>query len=114
MSTHAHDDLRAERGDTCDSRCVRTRRDFCKALAFATAVAAAPLTLSVLPVAARERESTSPKQATPQPVVSFHLDQPYLDVTGRDVPYRPATGLRSARVIGELSDEALQYLLYRV
>jgi hypothetical protein len=40
------------------------------------------------------------------PVVSFHLDQPYLDMTGRGVPYIPPPGMRSGQSIADLSEHA--------
>ncbi len=42
------------------------------------------------------------------PVVSFHLDQPYLDLTGRGIPYLPPAGLRSAQPLAQLSEYALR------
>jgi hypothetical protein len=41
------------------------------------------------------------------PVLSLHLDQPYLDPTGTAEPYRPAAGLRSADAIAGMSDMEL-------
>ena len=41
-------------------------------------------------------------------VVSFHADRPYLDVTGRGVPYVPPQGLRSADVLSGLDETALR------
>jgi len=41
----------------------------------------------------------------PEPVVSFHMDQPYLDMTGTAVPYLPPAGTRSGQPIAELSVE---------
>jgi hypothetical protein len=31
--------------------------------------------------------------APARPVVSFHMDQPWLDLSGRSVPYIPAAGV---------------------
>jgi hypothetical protein len=45
-----------------------------------------------------------------QPVVSFHLDQPYFDLTGLEKPYVPPVGMRSAEPLAALSDEALSRL----
>ena len=42
-----------------------------------------------------------------RPVVSFHLDQPYFDITGLEKPYVPPVGMRSAEPLAALSDEAL-------
>ncbi|MEJ1962376.1 MAG: hypothetical protein WDO56_12875 [Gammaproteobacteria bacterium] len=41
------------------------------------------------------------------PVVSFHLDQPYVDLTGLETPYVPPAGMRSGEPLAALSDEAL-------
>jgi hypothetical protein len=41
-------------------------------------------------------------------VVSFHADRPYLDVTGRGVPYIAPQGLRSADVLSGLDETALR------
>ena len=38
------------------------------------------------------------------PVVSFHLDQPYLDLTGQDVPYVPPAGCRAGDALAALDD----------
>jgi len=40
-----------------------------------------------------------------EPVVSFHMDQPYLDMTGTAVPYHPPAGTRSGQPIADLSVE---------
>jgi hypothetical protein len=39
------------------------------------------------------------------PVVSFHLDQPYVDITGVAEPYRPPAGARGGAPLAGLSDE---------
>jgi hypothetical protein len=41
------------------------------------------------------------------PVVSLHLDQPYLDLTGTAEPYRPPAGMRSADALAHMSDMEL-------
>ena len=41
------------------------------------------------------------------PVVSFHLDQPYFDLTGLEKPYIPPVGMCSGEALAGLSDEAL-------
>ncbi len=38
------------------------------------------------------------------PVVSFFLDQPYLDTTGLATPYQPPVGLRGGRSLAELTE----------
>lgn len=95
-----------------------TRRGFCKKVALVGTVAAvsglAGPACAVTAIFERQRAGAS-AQPVAQPVVSFHLDQPYLDSTGNGVPYRPPAGLRSAEGIGEMSEEALRaLLLYRL
>lgn len=41
------------------------------------------------------------------PVLSLHLDQPYLDPTGTAQPYRPPAGMRSAEALACMSDMEL-------
>lgn len=41
------------------------------------------------------------------PVLSFHLDQPYLDLTGGAKEYRPPIGARGGAAVAELSDAEL-------
>ncbi len=45
------------------------------------------------------------------PVVSFHMDQPYLDMTGMAIPYYPPPGMRSADGAARLSEEAFRSML---
>ena len=40
-------------------------------------------------------------------VLSFHLDQPYVDTTGEAKPYLPPAGARSGAPLAALSDEQL-------
>ena len=49
--------------------------------------------------------TANPKGPRPEPVVSFHMDQPYLDMTGTAVPYIPPAGTRSGQPLSELSVE---------
>jgi len=44
----------------------------------------------------------------PVEVVSFHMDQPYLDTTGKAAPYHPPSGARSASPVAHLSEEAFR------
>jgi len=37
-------------------------------------------------------------------VVSFHLDQPFVDFSGQCQPYRPPAGCRSGEPLANLSD----------
>lgn len=42
------------------------------------------------------------------PVVSIHMDQPYLDLTGRAVPYHAPQGMRSGEPLAHLNEEAFR------
>lgn len=46
-----------------------------------------------------------------RPVVSFHMDQPYLDMTGTAIPYYPPPGLRSGDSAARLSEEVFRGML---
>jgi len=43
-----------------------------------------------------------------RPVVSFHMDHPYLDWSGTAVPYYPPPGVRSGQVLANLDEESLR------
>lgn len=45
------------------------------------------------------------------PVVSFHMDQPYLDMTGTAIPYYPPPGVRSGDAAARLSEEMFRSML---
>jgi hypothetical protein len=42
------------------------------------------------------------------PIVSFHMDQPYLDTSGTALPYDPPRGMRSGAPVAHLSEEAFR------
>jgi hypothetical protein len=44
-----------------------------------------------------------------QPVVSFHMDQPYLDWSGTAMPYYPPPGIRSGQIVANFYDESLRF-----
>lgn len=44
-------------------------------------------------------------------VVSFHMDQPYLDMTGTAIPYYPPPGVRSGDSAARLSEEVFRGML---
>jgi hypothetical protein len=48
---------------------------------------------------------------SPSPVVSFHVDAPYLDLSGQGVPYRPPAGARGGEAIARLTETELHSLL---
>jgi hypothetical protein len=44
------------------------------------------------------------------PVVSLHMDRPYLDLTGQAWAFAPAAGTRSAAVLADLTEEQHRWL----
>jgi len=74
-----------------------TRRAFARMLA--TATAAFAITSGKIALA-----SAVPSIGS-RAIVSFHMDQPYLDRTGTAVPYYRPAGARSAQSAGLLSEE---------
>jgi hypothetical protein len=78
-----------------------TRRDFVAKLAVAgAAIGAFSIARGAICVAA----PPAPRPA----IVSIHMDQPYIDVTGTAMPYRPPQGVRSAAAVAHLSEEAFR------
>jgi hypothetical protein len=77
-----------------------TRRDFVAKLAVAGAAIGAFST-------ARGAICAAAPPARPA-VVSIHMDQPYIDVTGTAMPYRPPSGARSAEPVAHLAEEAFR------
>jgi len=73
-----------------------TRRCFVSSLAGAGAAIAAA---SIAPV-----EMCAAAARARGPVVSIHMDQPYIDPTGRAIPYIPPDGLRSAAPAAHLTE----------
>ena len=80
-----------------------TRREFVAQLAAAgAAVAALPAKLgAAIP-------STPNPAVSIHPVVSIHLDQPYIDVTGRAVPYLPPPGVRAGAPVEHMSEQQMR------
>jgi hypothetical protein len=89
---------------TSNITCWLTRRRLLGRLAVAGAAAGAAWLIPggvPLLAAADSREF-------PVEVVSFHMDQPYLDTTGKAAPYHPPSGARSASPMAHLSEEAFR------
>ena len=89
-----------------------TRRLFVHASLLVGALAILPkaaYALAERTMDARDASNRLPR-GTPRPVVSFHMDQPYVDYTGTAEPYVPPAGARSAQFIASLSDEAIATL----
>ena len=83
-----------------------TRRDFISELAFAGA-AMAPM--AMLPAGIFGPGPMCARAA----VVSIHMDQPYLDTTGRALPYVPPNGVRAGAPVAHLSEaEFHRYFAY--
>jgi hypothetical protein len=59
-----------------------------------------------------ESGSGSDAQSPQAPVVSFHLDRPYLDLTGVGKPYIPPAGMRSGAPLAALSEEEVLSRFY--
>jgi hypothetical protein len=74
-----------------------TRRDFIGELAAAgAAMAAIPTTVFAAIPHARSA------------VISIHMDQPYVDATGRALPYLPPDGLRGGTPVADLNETEFQ------
>lgn len=89
-----------------------TRRWFVQAGLLIGALALLPKAVHAFaadPQAARNAPS-EPSRLTPRPVVSFHMDQPYVDHSGTAQPYVPPAGARSAEHIASLNDELIATL----
>ncbi len=76
-----------------------SRRRFLRDASFAGGVFAMAPTLAL--------PSPSAVLALGGPVLSFHLDQPYLDLTGEARIYRPPAGARGGAPIEASSDAEL-------
>ncbi|MEJ0034778.1 MAG: twin-arginine translocation signal domain-containing protein [Gammaproteobacteria bacterium] len=84
-----------------------TRRDFLARTTAAGSLAGAGLSLAWVSAAAPATNVVAPRIRKARSVVSFHLDQPYLDPTGEAIPYLPPAGLRGADALARLSAEDL-------
>ena len=82
-----------------------TRRDFVAKLAVAGAAIGA---FALAPGAAWLAEESASCVQSRGPVVSFHMDRPYLDPTGTAMPYRPPSGARSGAPAARCSEEVFR------
>jgi hypothetical protein len=82
-----------------------TRRDFVVTLGVAGAVIGA---FALAPGAAWTPEASASPERSRQPVVSFHMDRPYIDPTGTAMPYRRPVGARSGAPAARFSEEAFR------
>ena len=82
-----------------------TRRDFVAKLAVAGAAIGA---FALAPGAAWTAEASASPEQPCKPVVSFHMDRPYLDLTGTAMPYLPPDGVRSGAPVARFSEEAFR------
>jgi hypothetical protein len=93
-----------------------TRRTLAKQLAGAFLVAAAGAAARVgvprIPYGDAADSPGSNRRISPQPtpVVSFFLDQPYLDPSGVGEPYLPPQGLRGGEPLARLSERELRHI----
>jgi hypothetical protein len=74
------------------------RRDFIGVLAGAAASLVLTPTLNLSAV-----------RSVPSPVVSIHMDQPYLDWSGTATPYYPPPGARAGQTVAPLDEESLRF-----
>ncbi len=89
-----------------------SRRQFLVTVpAAGAAFALVPLGRSPQSPGALEQESGT-GSGSRSPVVSFHLDQPYLDLTGLEKPYIPPGGMRSGAPLAALSEEEVLSRFY--
>jgi hypothetical protein len=90
------------------------RRGFVVAGAVLTLLPALAIRSSPQSPGGSEADSDSPggSEAAREPVVSFHLDQPYLDLTGLEKPYVPPAGMRSGAPLAALGEEEVFSRLY--
>ncbi len=80
---------------------LHSRRAFLEGVAAVAATGA----MVVRPALERGTVVTGSRPAVRTPVVTFHLDRPYLDLTGTSAPYVPPAGTRSGQPLAALSDE---------
>jgi len=73
-----------------------TRRSFMYVMGAAGAAAAMPGEFLSLKTTRTSRRGA---------IVSFHMDQPYLDWSGTAVPYFPPPGVRSGDAVAHLTEE---------
>jgi hypothetical protein len=89
-----------------------TRRQFvARAVAAGSIVGSVPalaLTRAAVPrqaaASASVSSAVSSRIGEVVPVVSFHLDRPYVDLSGEAIPYRPPAGARGGEAIAELGE----------
>lgn len=97
-----------EQGHAPPGRSLSRRTFFAGATAVVGATAGIFAARTVVLVT-EDRAVAAPKVPVSQaasrpPVVGFHMDRPYLDLTGTAEPYLPAAGLRSGQALAELSE----------
>jgi hypothetical protein len=85
------------------NRSSPTRRDFLEALAVTGAAIGAVSMFGAVSIPPEAMTAAAPCRSG---VVSFHMDQPYIDATGTAPPYRPPHGARSAAAVAHLSEKA--------
>jgi hypothetical protein len=72
-----------------------------------TVAGAALQTWPMLNVTASAAAGTTPSVHVP--VISFHMDQPYIDPSGAAPPYVPPQGARAAAPLLDCDDELLRH-----
>jgi hypothetical protein len=82
-----------------------TRRDFVAKLAVAGVAIGA---FALAPEGAWPAETSRSSEQARKPVVSFHMDRPYVDPTGTALPYYPPIGARSGAPAARFSEETFR------
>lgn len=86
-----------------------SRRNFlgtagCVSAAVALALGTRGASAGALLISSASRPAVAPALAA---ILSFHLDQPYIDLSGTAEPFVPPAGARSGAPLAALSDEVL-------
>lgn len=90
-----------------------TRRQFVARAATAGAIVGSASALGVARAVACGRgpapanNAMAPQVREVAPVLSFHLDRPYLDLSGNAIPYQPPAGARGGEAIAQLCEADL-------
>jgi len=89
-----------------------SRREFLVAVPAVALVPALAVSRSPQSPGGWEPGTSEPPVVSNASVVSFHLDQPYLDLTGLQKPYVPPVGMRSGASLAALSQEEVLSRFY--
>jgi hypothetical protein len=97
-----------------NGRSLLTRRTFMGELALGAATLTSMPIISVHSELPRDHDGARFAGTRSSGVVSFHMDQPYLDATGNAMPYHRSSGTRSGEPVAHLSEDAFRRIHYYV